>query len=227
MPLVAILSMKKILSFLLPAAQKEAPQKVETLNPASILFSIPTLSDDLAALEPVTQAPDSSQLLFHEDEWCQTEFFSSSRLNEIQNMLSELARFEAENREQSGWRNTYIRKLQRNPVIAGEQALAQLESWLGIQATVGPLLFAATSISGRVKDGFTLPLGGNISLYGYTNKPSIPVLGAYIGDAPDHAVLTEAFVHLNQQAGLILVDWRSQLILVGVSAEGQIETWRP
>jgi hypothetical protein len=78
-----------------------------------------------------------------------------------------------------------------------------------------------------VKDGFSLPLGGSITLYGYTSPAGIPVLGALAGDNPDHDRLVEAFIKLNATEGLLLVDWRQQMALEAIAANGNIEVWRP
>ena len=48
-------------------------------------------------------------------------------------------------------------------------------------------LFSSSTIGGQVKDGFTISLGGNVALYGYTNDEGIPVLGASVGQNPDPA----------------------------------------
>ena len=78
-----------------------------------------------------------------------------------------------------------------------------------------------------MKNGFSLALGGNVTLYGYRDAQGVPILGAIIGRNPDDAKLTTAFMKLNADRGLILVDWRAQLVLVSVASSGQIETWQP
>jgi hypothetical protein len=89
------------------------------------------------------------------------------------------------------------------------------------------VLFSASSISGQITDGFSIPLGGAITLYGYSSQAGIPVLGALVGENPDHQVLVKAFAKLSADEGLVLVDWRQQLILVSVTADGQLDAWRP
>lgn len=64
--------------------------KTVNVDPNSILFSVPTLSNDLAPLDPV--------FAFHEDEWSQVEFFTNGQLAMVQRMLEEYKLFEAANR---------------------------------------------------------------------------------------------------------------------------------
>lgn len=66
-----------------------------------------------------------------------------------------------------------------------------------------------------------------MTLYGYVTDLGIPVLGANVGENPDDFKLTDAFMKLNANAGLILVDWRAQVVLVSVNKSGQIDIWRP
>jgi len=202
-------------------------QKAQTMDPNSILFSVPTISNDLAPLDPVQGKPRQSDFTFHEDEWSQVEFFANGQLAMVQRMLKEYKPFEAANRAEYGWRNTYVRKIDRRMVISGREAVARLEAIFGLKAGPTPVLFSTTSITGRVKDGFSLPLGGGVTLYGYATLAGIPVLGALIDDNPDHHKLTDAFVKLNAAEGLVLVDWRQQMVLESVGLNRNIGVWRP
>jgi len=197
-------------------------QKAQTMDPNSILFSVPTMSNDLAPVDPVLEKPRQSDLAFHEDEWSQVEFFANGQLAMVQRTLKEYKPFEAANHAEYRWRNTYVGKIDRAMVIFGGGAVARLEAIFGSKAGPAPVLFSTTSTTGRVKDGFSLPLGGNVTLYGYATPAGIPVLGALIGDNPDHHKLVEGFVKLNTTEGLVLVDWRQQMVLESVGSNGKI-----
>lgn len=195
-----------------------------TIDPNSILFTVPTISNDLATLEPIG-VPDSDA--FHEDEWCQTEFVPKRQLATVQRMLEQYKPFEAASRTAHGRRQGYVREIDRMAVIPGPDAVAQLEAILARKTGPAPVLLASDRAAGRVEHGFSLPLGGDIMLYGYTTAVGIPVLGALLGDDPDHRKLVEAFMKLNAAAGLILVDWRQQFVREAADADGNIKIWRP
>ena len=192
-----------------------------------ILFTTPTLSNDIAELEPVSQPPKNSDFSFHEDEWSQIEFFPKTQLAKVQQLLKEFKPFEEENRTQYGWRKVYVRRIQRLPVITGAQSVEQLEKLLNARVGSAPLLFSSGAVTGRVKNGFSLSLEGNITLYGYSDAGGIPVLGVIVGENPDNSKLTDAFMKLNLSHGLILVDWRSQIVWVSVNQSDPVEIWRP
>jgi len=67
------------------ASQADAP--VQMLDPKTILFSIPTLWNDMAELMPGTTSPAKEDLVFHEDDWTQVEFLPRAILPEVQAML--------------------------------------------------------------------------------------------------------------------------------------------
>jgi hypothetical protein len=204
-----------------------ADQKAQSMDPKRILFSIPTISDDLPPMDQGGAKPSARDFALDEDVWTQIEFLSRSQLPVVQRMLQEYKSFEAANRAQYGWRNTYVRKLERTDVIHGADALKELESILGIKAGPAPVLLSLNTVTGRVRNGFSVPLGGSVTVYGYTDAGGIPVLGALVGRDPDDGRLVKAFRRLNAKEGLILVDWRQQLVLISIAPSGQINTWRP
>lgn len=209
------------------AAHAQPLPKTQMLDPKTILFSMPTLSSDMPELEPASRQPGTTDFIFHEDEWAQIEFLPKSRLAEVQRTLKEYTLFEQTHRVAQGWREVYLRRLERSPVIVGSQSVQQLETALAVPAGKAPMLFSSNTVSGSVKQGFSLPLGGGVTLYGFADGQGIPVLGSHIGERADGARLTNAFTQLSASHGLILVDWRSQRVLVSVAASGQIEVWRP
>jgi hypothetical protein len=210
------------------AAQPEAGPEVRLAEPAAILFSMSTIADDMAALEPVGGEIAASDLVMHEDEWRQTEFFAQARLPEIQAMLVALARSEAANRSGAGFRGIFTRRLAPGPVLSGADPLAPLLRELSVPPGPGPVLhLGGNAVAGRVAHGFSLRLGPQVALYGVRDGAGIMVLGAHLGPNGDQAILSRAFVQLNRSNRLIMVDWRAHLALAGIGADGQIEVWRP
>lgn len=206
---------------------EEKGKSVQTIDPNTIRYTVPTISDDLAPMEQVQVPLPEGAFTLHEDDWCQVEFFAAARLPELQRMLNEYRAFESKNRASYGWNNVYVRRIERSPVLGGGDALERLGGLLNSNAGDAPVLHATASLTGRVTNGFSMSLGGNIWLYGYASNEGIPVLAASVGEHPDDQVLTTAFAVLYREAGLVLVDWKQQLVLVGVDGNGQIEVWRP
>lgn len=216
-----------MINFLTSFFGKTKSENIQYIDPKTILFSTPTLSDDLAPLEPLCEKPSDKDFGFHEDEWCQIEFFPKSQLATIQQTLKEYKQFEQAHRVQQGWSRAYLRKIQRIPVLSASHPLEKVERLFGIKAGPAPILFTFSEISGRVKNGFTIPLGGNIIIYGYVDNDYIPVLGANVGKNPNDSRLIDAFMKLNASDGLLLVDWCAQLLITEASSASEVDVWRP
>lgn len=212
-----------------------ADDKVQTIDPNSVFFTIPTISNDLAPLETVGSPPRSDEPRMHEDDWCQVEFFRASYVPELERILKEYKAFEASNRDTVTvkgsqypvWRKVYVRRVLRQPLLSGGNPTAQLAKIVGGEVGPPPALFSASAWSGRVKNGFTVQVGRSVDLYGYVADGGIPVLAASVGPNPDDQSLVTAFGKLNAALGLVLVDWKSQFILVGMSPDGKVQAWQP
>lgn len=222
--------MKKVFAALMTvlgfAQSAEAESTSTMMDPNSILFSTSTIADDLPPLDPLAVPPAAGAFALHEDDWAQNEFLPKAMLPEIRRILSEIKIFETQNRDGSGWRDIYVRKLKRAPLIAGKTALEHLQSVLGATAGPAPLV---TSVEGaaQVRNGFTIEIGRNVHLYGYADESGIWVIAASLGQNPDDQKLTEAFTKLNASDGFVFVDWRQQMLLVTTTSNGQITVWRP
>jgi hypothetical protein len=207
-------------------ALADAP--VQRINPNDIRFTTSTISSDAAPLEPFSGKAGTQDLIFHEDEWRQIEFFPKERLGEIERKLSELKTFEKAHRKTLGWDKVYVRVLGTAPVLAGHRALGSLEKALGSKAAAAPIVFTgASTILGRVAGGFSLPLGGRVSLYGFEDDRGIAVLGANMNAPADAQVLMRAFAKLSARDHLILVDWRAERVMISTSRDGQVSVFAP
>lgn len=214
--------MKKLREWFGGNKPSDAP-KAEAVDPRKLLFSLATISTDDYSLEPMDAPPGDAALVFHEDDWRQIEFFSRTRQDEIARMLVSLKAFEARNRVASGYRDIFTRTLKAEPVLSG--SVETLEKAFGAVAGPGPVLFHGSgTVAGRVTNGFSLPLAGKVWLYGTRD---LTVLGAAMPPGADNEMLARAFMTLSNSDGLLLVDWRSQMLLLKVADDGNLEVWRP
>jgi hypothetical protein len=204
-----------------------AQEAARLVDPSAILFSMPTISNDGPPLAPYPGRPDDADVVFHEDDWRQLEFFAADRVTEVQRTLRELKSFEAEHRVASGWRHVYVRDLPPRPILTGTNAVDTLARELNAGIEQPPIIFqGAGTIEGRVHNGFSLRLGPGAVLYGVRDPSGISVLGANLQNADD-LLLTNAFTALNRNHGLLLVDWAAQMLLISVQPDGEISAWRP
>lgn len=217
-----------------PATDLES-RPVQLLNPQDIMFTVPTISNDLPPLDAITEQPNADHVAFHEDDWCQVEFFAKARLPEIQRILAEYKAFEAENRKMTTidgqeypiWKNTFVRKIERQAVVPGPKAAERVASALEAVLGPAPTLFSSNAWTGRVLGGFSIQIGAGVVLCGYEEGDSVPALGAFLGGDAEHSSLGTAFGKLAAIESLILVDWRAQMVVTAIDSQGMLQVWQP
>ena len=228
---VEFIAMKKLLSTLVAAFAKQPPARAEPsaqmVDAKTIMFSMPTVAaDDINFVVPTEESFEGAPQ-FHEDEWCQLEFFPRSRLAEIQRRLVEYKAFEKRHRIQHGWNDIYARKVPRVTTVRGGDAPGAIAAAIGAVNRPSPILTTTSRPIGQVLNGFTLELPGSVLLYGLKTPDGISALGATVARGGDDTQLTKAYVTLFKKYELLLVDWRSQQLLLSVDDKGGINVWRP
>ena len=218
--------MKKIFASILAAVgiSANAQAHSEMVDVNSIIYSTPTISgDEIEYVVPTKESFDGAPE-FHEDEWGQLEFFPKSQLKTIQEKLIEYKSFEQRNRVSSGWKNVYVRNIQRSAFASTIDDLVALE---GSAMHPAPLLTTASRPLGQVKNGFSVSIGDGALLYGVVEDGEIKSLAASVYSDAGNNALTNAYMFLDKKEELIIVDWRGQMIIMGSSSDGRLEVWRP
>lgn len=217
--------MKKLISGLLAVVglSANAEKAVEKVNPNDILYSMPTISGDKIDFQIPTEESFEGAPQFHEDDWCQLEFYPTSRLSEIQKQLTQYKLFESKNRVASGWKNIFIRENARSKFEFGSELLASLLN--AIKAS-SPILTTSSKPLGQVKHGFTINLGDGAFLYGIEQDNKVISIGATVYSDAGNQLLTNAYTAISKSNELVLVDWRAQMIMVG-SSNGKMQVWKP
>lgn len=223
--------MKKLIPALLAAlgiggAPTQAAQ-VQQVDPKTIRYSMPTVAADKIEFVMPTKESFEGAPQFHEDEWCQLEFYPSARLAEVKQLLVEYKAFELRHRVEHGWNDIYARHVQRSTFVVGPGAVDQIAKSIGAARAPAPILTTTSSPLGQVKGGFTFRLPGSVLIYGLASEQGINVLAALVERGGEDLQLTKAFAALSRQSGLVLVDWRSQMVLVSSGPDGGISVWRP
>lgn len=202
-------------------------EEVQKIDPSKILYTTPSIPNELPPMEFFDGKSDVKIFLIHEDNWSQIEFLNSSQLEEAKEMMLEYHKFEAKNRREVGWKNVYVRRMNRVPLFKGIRPKQKLISLLSAEEGQKPIVHSSSSINGMVRNGFTISVGNDVALYGYTDGIKMKELGALLGENPDNQSLVSAFSVLNKKYGLVLIDWNSQFIITGLDDTGELLVWRP
>jgi len=177
---------------------------VQKVDPAKLLFSLPTICDYIPGVVPgkASRAEDMVQL--HEDEWRQIELVSLALENQIDENISEIRLIYQNERVGVGFRRCHVRKEPREPFSGTNLTLTDLTSRLGPdRRSYGGLAYRGSSE--MIEGGFALETGSLLTIYGLQKDSRItaccffPSKGAN-GDA-------DALLKLAKSYELCLVDW--------------------
>jgi len=174
---------------------------IETIDPGELLYSLPTISDDIAPSDGAMA--DGSETSLREDDWRQIECVSRALETEIDAELADIQAVHENAREGIGFRAIHVRRRIPEPLGAAAIGLADLERRFGRPSSDLRLHDSGRRIDG----GLCYDLGGGWTLYGLAGADGVAVLAvAPAGGAPAPSPV-EALAALCRDHGLLLVDW--------------------
>ena len=98
-------------------------RRIEMVNPADILFSLPSICDRIPGLGDSPLAGD--ELALAEDDWRQFELVSNSLAEEADSEIASIRAIHEQEGTESGWRQIHVRR-RPNPPIASNLSLEDL-----------------------------------------------------------------------------------------------------
>jgi len=167
-------------------------RKIESIDPAKLLYSLPTIDN---ALPPLTDGDADAAFRMHEDDWRQVELVARRFKEEIE---SELAAIRAVRAERKGvaFPRIHLRRRIPNPLDGVVLRLEEVRT--AFSGVVQGLTLR--DCDGVIDGGFAIAIEGGI-LYGREERGHVAVLGLAGGaDAATLAALAGAHQ-------LVLVDW--------------------
>lgn len=194
---------------LVPAVADARPVDSVAALPAPASLGLPPL-------EPVQGDLRGARLL-HQADWLRVQFLAPGQRGAAEAALSAL--------KASGAPGPVA--LDGAPLVPLPDALERLAGRFGVTPGPAPVVVAEGQVLGRLAQGFSLPVGRGAWLYGYTGPRGLLALGAVLEEGADSQALMGAFLALNREHGLLLVDWPQRLLLLGADAKGQVQGWRP
>ncbi|MBZ4418447.1 hypothetical protein [Myxococcus sp. RHSTA-1-4] len=181
--------------------------RIETANPRDILYSLPTLCEQLPSIEEGSTKLGRRVLELHEDDWRQVELVTLLHQGAIEEDLRAVERIHTEHRKGPGFDALHMRKAVVSPLEGTLLTLADLRSALGEAATwLDGIAFQG--VAGLVEDGFAVKLPSGLALYGTQEAGRVAVLGLH-GAGAGAAVEGDArlLAALATRHQLCLVDW--------------------
>lgn len=177
-------------------------QKVEMVNPNDILFSLPTINNELPALSENTLS-DVFVITMLEDDWRQCEFFSKNQHKEIQQEIEKIEQLKAnhqksESSQYNAYDKIHIRELADLALLSIN--FKELQAILKVKK-IGAIKFENQSY--YIAQGFALETDHHI-YYGVLDSDNevVETLGVrYKSDNIDE------IAHVLNAFDLVYVDW--------------------
>lgn len=180
------------------------PMKMD-IGSREILFGLPSISDDIAALEDTTSI--ENVLVMHEDEWRQREFVSLAHVDKIKAEMEAIRRICETERVGAGFRKCHVRSAIPTPLDGVHLTLSELKETLGVSHAYGGVAF--NHLAAVIRMGFAFRTPNGHTLWGQHLASGeaqfvcleVPRSGRNEQEFPD------SFDALLSERRLLLVDW--------------------
>jgi hypothetical protein len=188
---------------------------VHSVPAGDVLFSLPTICDEVPGIAPGTSKLGKRVLELHEDDWRQVELVACSHRQEIDACLAEIERVHAEARTPQGFfRRLHVRKEVAGPLEGCHLPLAMLSGYFPSLTPLEGLAYR--DVAGLVGGGFGLESESGLRLYGVERGRVVTVLGLVVDHVgPGVGRDAPALVALMRAHDLCLIDWCSLRQLQG------------
>lgn len=197
--------------------------KVSTVNPRDILYSLPTLCEQLPSIAEGSTKLGKNVLELHEDDWRQVELVALSFESSIEAELKAIERIFTQHRKSPGFDALHIRKELPTPLQGSWLTLADLRSALGETASwLDGVSFQG--VAGVVAGGFAVKLPSGLTVYGTEKEGRVSTLAlrpTKLGAAAEGDARLLSALAIRHQ--LCLVDW-CRVEQVPPTAE-RLRTW--
>ena len=186
---------------------------VELVPPADILFSLPTINDEIGLVQAGELT--ENEFLVHEDDWRQVEFIARSHAETVQRELREIRKIvETQSEGGNGFKRLYVRKTLPQPLAGAGLNTAAIKETFGILHHYDGLVISG--YNGRVENGFALDVGGSGVLWGETDgKGNLLCLNLATSEGPGIPIkaLPPDVADFCAKHKLLLVSWTAMNVL--------------
>jgi len=180
-------------------------RELEIVDPATVLFSLPTLDDSNP--DPGRRSTGSDKrFAIHEDDWRQIEFVSMSHLPGIRAELGAIENVYREHRRGGGFREVHLRKEIGAPLFDTLLPLDKARKELGSRGRLKGLGYGGDMR--LVEDGFAFETDLGMTFFGLQINKIATTLCCSVRTPPsDPRAAAERLAKFTAKHRLVYVDW--------------------
>lgn len=178
------------------------------MDPRSILFTLPTICDEIPETLQDTghDAPAPEAIHLHGDDWRQIEFIVGVETPQVDREIAAIQEFKDANRTSVGWKNVYIRKERPDGLFPAHLPSNLVDTIPHGQ--IQPLTIETlTGQQATVKGGFAVRLGPTLVMYGRQYRGIIVNLALTTTPDQQDSAQYRHLLALCKKFNLIIVDW--------------------
>lgn len=178
--------------------------EVTSIDPSKMLFSLPTINDELPARED--PASMENVLVVHEDDWRQFEFIAAQYHDEITQERQSVMDIKDNQRVESGFKNLHIRRLITHPLAGTQIALSALEKAFSVEHIYSGVAF--NDAASTIVNSFALLTPSGWILWGQTDdNGNVSTLCLCNTQQASVSAITGQIDTFIADNHLILIDW--------------------
>jgi hypothetical protein len=182
-----------------------------------LLFSLPTISDDIAGLEQAASL--ENVLVVHEDDWRQQELVSREFVDAIAAEMESISQIYETQRSGKGFKKCHLRSSIPLPLRNVCLTLTDLKSRLGCAHDYRGVAFS--NMAATITNGFAFKSEDGSVLWGQTSENAEITILCIQYPAPDSLDLSKAGTmdSLLAEFDLYFVDWVDELVVPPITNE--------
>lgn len=180
--------------------------RLTTVNPANILFSLPTISNDVGKTQGNT-LPNEAVFAIHEDDWRQVEFVSARLDSEINQEFADIRQIWISEKKDYGFKKIHVRKRIPEPLAESSLHLDGLRSIIPTQKQFDGVGFKRAP--GIIPQSFAWSASLHFVMWGIAD-PGGKVRRLCLSGLPERdqvARICAALAELTKRHQVHLVDW--------------------
>ena len=179
--------------------------KIQYMNPADLLYSLPTISNELAGLKDTPTL--ENVLILREDDWRQIEFLSDILSADAIKEIAAIRSIYENERKGAGFKSLHVRKSIPEPLKGRSLTLRNLKEAFGVSHSYEGIAY--NTAHAVIDGGFAFESTIGVQIWGQVNEDGILKCLCFspLHNEVDKDSFTKTVGEFSAENKLIFVDW--------------------
>ncbi len=183
--------------------------EIQTVDPKDLLFSLPTISNELPSIQEGSTKLNKSVFEIHEDEWRQIDIVPVSKMDLIVENLRAIKdiyeKRSIQNGDMMAFKELHVRTGLDTPFDKCRLELQAMLNDLNVLSVFEGISFKG--VAGLIEGGFAVAITEELTLYGLQLHNMIASLSIHYTNRGNFEKETAKMVEVLDRHGLCMIDW--------------------